>query len=180
MEALEALCLAAPFDLTVEAAADWQGAGKAEALRIGRMWLKKEAPAKSSALVPRPLPELIWYAALRTSRGQLLQGCRADEPERLKRWPDFALLHPKESHVALGALMTEDSADLLTVAEATGVALGEVFDFHNACAAVGLIEHTRTESLRKRPLAEGEREMYRRIPLALEGLKAGLHVEQSA
>lgn len=140
VEALEALCLAAPFDLAVEALPDWRGHGGKETVRAGRMWLRKQAPGTPSNLSARPLPELLWYAALCASRGQLLRGCRADDPIRLKRWPDFSVLPHRESFMALAGFMAEESADLMTVAERTGVALAEVFDFHNACATLGLIE----------------------------------------
>jgi hypothetical protein len=141
VEALEALCLAAPFDLTVEVLPpDWQGDSGKGALQVGRMWLRRQAPSAPSNLSPRPLPELLWYAALCASRGQLLQGSRPDDPVRLKRWPDFSVLHHRESFMALAAFMAEESADLVSVAENTGVALTEVFDFYNACAVLGLIE----------------------------------------
>lgn len=140
VEALEILCLAAPFDLTVEALPDWQGLGGKETVQAGRMWLRKQAPSTPTNLAARPLPELLWYAALCASRGQLLRGCRADDPVRLKRWPDFSMLPHRESFVALAGFMAEESANLMTVAESTGVALAEVFDFYNACAILGLIE----------------------------------------
>lgn len=140
VEALEALCLAAPFDLTVEMLPDWQGNKGQETVQVGRMWLRKQAPSTPSNLSARPLPELLWYAALCASRGQLLQGCRSDDPVRLKRWPDFSVLPHRESFMALAGFMAEESADLMTVAEATGVAPEEVFDFYNACSMLGLIE----------------------------------------
>lgn len=140
LEALEALCLAAPFDLTVENLPDWRRNSAENTMQVGRMWLRKQAPATPPGMNARPLSELLWYAALCVSRGQLLQGCRADDPVRLKRSPDLSSLPHLGSHTALAAYMTEESASLATVAERTGVPLAQVFDFHNACAVLGLIE----------------------------------------
>ena len=140
IEALEPLCMAAPFDLTVEALSDWRRDGTDRAVQVGRMWSRKSPAAAAVDLVSRPLPELVWYATLCASRGQLLQGCRSDDPVRLKRWPDFSVLYHRESDPLLAAFMVAESADLMTVAENTGVPLGQVFDFHNACAVLGLIE----------------------------------------
>jgi hypothetical protein len=140
VQALEALCLAAPFDLTVEALPDWQPNSGKEQVQVGRMWMRKQAPTAPASMAARPLPELLWYAAVSASQGQLIQGCHADCPVRLKRWPDFSVLYHRESFLALAACMAEETADLGTVAENTGVPLAEVFDFFNACSVLGLIE----------------------------------------
>lgn len=139
-EALQALCLAAPFDLTVESVPDWQPDGGKQTVQVGRMWMHKQCAATSTKLPSHPLQELLWYAGLTASRGQLLQGCRADEPVRLKRCPDFSVLPHARHDPVLAACLLEASTDLLSVAEATGIPLARVFDFHNACAVLGLIE----------------------------------------
>jgi hypothetical protein len=140
IEALDPLCAAAPFDLTVEVLPDWRRGDGNEMVQVGRAWIRKQTPGAPSHLSPRPLSELLWYATLCASRGQLLQGCHADDPVRLKRWPDFSTLHHRESYLVLAAFMAGETADLVEVAENTGVPLPQVFDFHNACAVLGLIE----------------------------------------
>lgn len=144
IEDLESLCLAPPFDLKVEALPEWhRGSGK-EVVQIGRMWMRKQASNAPSGLSAHPLSELLWYATVRASAGQLLQGCRTDEPIRLKRWPDLSVLYRRDSYTTLAAFMLEESADLATIADATGTPINEVCDFHNGCAVLGLIERGNT------------------------------------
>ncbi|SMF95336.1 hypothetical protein SAMN02949497_2697 [Methylomagnum ishizawai] len=141
VQALRELCLAAPFDLMVEPVPDWRPDGGKEAVQAGRLWMRKpKAETAAPSLPARPLQELLWYASLSASHGQLLHGCRADDLVRLKRCPDFSILPHSEHDMTLAVFMMEESGDLLTVAEATGIPLAKVFDFHNACAALGLIE----------------------------------------
>lgn len=141
LEELEALCMAAPFDLMVESLPEWHREKANETVRVGRMWLRKQAASTASAgLEARPLAELLWYATLCASRGLLLQGSRSDDPIRLKRRPDFSTLFHRDSYPTLAAYMAEETADLQTVAANTGVPLPEVFNFYNACSVLGLIE----------------------------------------
>lgn len=141
LEHLEALCLAAPFDLTVESLPEWRRDSANQTVQVGRMWLRKQTASPGPAgMAARPLPELLWYATLCASRGQLLQGCRSDDLVRLKRWPDFSALFHRSGYPTLAAYMVEQAADLPTVAADTGVPLAEVFNFYNACVMLGLVE----------------------------------------
>jgi hypothetical protein len=141
VRALRGLCLAAPFDLTVEPVPNWRPDGGKEPVQAGRLWLRKPKAEAAPSLAARPIQELLWYASLCASRGQLLQGCRADQPVRLKRCPDFSTLPHGEHDLTLAVSMMAESADLFAVAEATGTPLPKVFDFYNACTMLGLIEH---------------------------------------
>jgi hypothetical protein len=90
-------------------------------------------------MVGHPLSELLWYASLCASNGQLLQGCHADTPVLLTSCPDFSQLFHREHEPVLAAFMLKESAILTTVADTTGIPLAQVFDFYNACSALGLI-----------------------------------------
>lgn len=136
---LRNLCLAEPFDLQVEALPNWTPEAKKE-IQIGRMRLRAPTGDALAGLSPKPLGELLWLATLGVSKGRLLQGCRADDPVRLKHPPDFSVLPHQESHLRLAEFMCESSANLPAVARQTGVPLAEVYDFHNACAMLGLVE----------------------------------------
>lgn len=138
IEALHALCLAAPFDLSVELIPDWRPNNDQD-LRAGRMLIHRKQPATSTKLLKQPLDELLWYAALCASNGQLLQDHHAETAVRLLSYPDFSRLYHKEHHLLLATAMLENSAALAKVAETTGIPLAQVFDFHNACAILGLI-----------------------------------------
>ena len=137
---LQALCQAQPFDLQIEALPDWDPDAGQEKIQVGRMFMRAQVDSVRAGMSPKPLADLLWFASLCVSNGHLLQGCRADELVRLKRQPDFTRLSHRENHLKLARFMQESSADLLTVAKRTGVPLVQVYDFHNACAALGLIE----------------------------------------
>jgi hypothetical protein len=140
IEALEALCLAAPFDLSVELIPDWQPNSDRD-LQIGRALMQRKNPPAVIELEARPLQELLWYSALCASNGQLLQGHHAEAPVRLRSCPDFSRLFHKEYHPALATLLLEESMALTALAESAGIPLTHVFDFYNACAALDLIVH---------------------------------------
>ncbi|MDD2723813.1 MAG: hypothetical protein PHH59_07295 [Methylovulum sp.] len=138
IKALEALCLAAPFDFSVELAPDWRP-DKDQEVRAARMVIHRKVPAEGTEMLGRPLQELLWYAALCGSGGQLLQGCYADTQVSLTSCPDFSHLVHREFDPVLAASLLEKSAALTTVSETTGIPLAQVFEFYNACAALGLI-----------------------------------------
>lgn len=139
-EDLRRLCLAEPFDLQIEALPNWNPDAQKETIQVGRMRIRAQADAAAAGLSPRPLAGLLWLASLSVSRGRLMQGCRADDPVRLKRLPDFSALPHRESHVRLAQAMHEVGGDLPSLARRTGLPLGEVYDFFNACAVLGLVE----------------------------------------
>jgi len=139
---LQALCLAAPFDLSVNPMPDWHpaAANGEHDVQAGRTLIHRKIQAHGPELTASPLSELLWYAALSASEGKLLQGCQADIPVRLMASPDFSKLFHREHEPALAKFMLENTADLNTVATATGIPLPRVYDFYNACAVTGLIE----------------------------------------
>lgn len=138
---LRALCVAEPFDLQIEPLPNWDPDAGKENIQVGRMFLRTpKSNAAVKGLTPRPLAQLLWLATLHVSGGRLLQGCRADDPVRLKRMPDFSVLPHREHHLRLARFMSESGAELTVVAKRTGIALEQVFDFHNACVLLGLIE----------------------------------------
>lgn len=89
---------------------------------------------------PRPLEELLWLTGLVAGAGESLGGWDPREPVRLSRWPDFAKLPYRQCHLKIAAMLTADGALLAKVAEACEVAAGDVGDFLNACAEIGVLE----------------------------------------
>jgi hypothetical protein len=142
IDALTALCLAAPFDLNVELLPDWRppAATKDNDVQAGRMLIHRKTATSGSGLVARPLSELMWFATLSASNGQLLQGCHADVAVRLKEMPDFSRFYHRGYDLVLADFLLKKRADLPTAAQATGIPLPHVFEFYNACVVVGLIE----------------------------------------
>ncbi|MDD5271680.1 MAG: hypothetical protein PHU14_03060 [Methylovulum sp.] len=141
IQALRSLCLAAPFDLDVKPLPDWHPGPKKEAdVQAGRMVIHRKTQTESAELVGRPLPELLWYATLCASEGQLLQGCHADTPVHLMACPDFSRFFHRADDPILAAFMLDANVALTSIAAATGIPLPQIFDFYNACAIIGLIE----------------------------------------
>jgi len=134
------LCLAQPFDLQIEALPNWNPDAEQETIQVGRMRIRAKSSHALAGLEAKPLAELLWQATICASNGRLLQGCRANETVRLKQWPDVSLLAHNQSYLRIAQFMHSSSVDLLTVAAQTGLPLAEVYDFHNACATLGLIE----------------------------------------
>jgi len=139
VEALQALCLSAPFDLKVESVPDWRPDSHQD-VQVGRMLIHRKNPETAPKPAARPLQELLWYAALSASNGQLLLGHRADVPVRLTSSPDFSRLFHRAQDPKLAAFMLKQSETLTNIAETTGVPPAQVFEFYNACAVLDLID----------------------------------------
>jgi hypothetical protein len=88
----------------------------------------------------RPLAELLWQAALASSGGRLLTGRSPKDVVRLKHWPPITYLPSFRAFLRIAAFMGQNAASLESVAEHTGAPLETVFDFHNACEALDLLE----------------------------------------
>jgi hypothetical protein len=89
---------------------------------------------------PRPLEELLWLTGLVTGAGESLGGWDPRAPVRLSRWPDFAKLPYRQAHLKIAAMLTADGTLPAKVAETCEVAAGDIADFLNACAEIGILE----------------------------------------
>ena len=89
---------------------------------------------------PRPLEELLWLTGLVTGAGESLGGWNPGEPVRLARWPDFAKLPYRQTHLKMAAMLTTEGLLPGKLAEACEAAAGDVADFLNACAEIGILE----------------------------------------
>lgn len=89
---------------------------------------------------PRPLEVLLWLTGLVSGAGEPMGGWDPQAPVRLTRWPDFAALPYRQGHVKMAAMLTKEGALASAVAQACEVAPGDVADFLNACAEIGILE----------------------------------------
>lgn len=89
---------------------------------------------------PRPLQELLWLTGLVAGAGEPIGGWTPSEPVRLNRWPDFAKLPYRQVHLKIAAMLTADGVLPGKVAEMCEAAPGDVADFLNACAEIGILE----------------------------------------
>lgn len=114
-----------------------------------------------------PLGELIWHATLASSGGRLLVNRQAEDVVRLKHWPQVAHLPSYRKFLRLAAFMNHNAASLESIADHTGTPLADVFDFHNACEALGLLERHVQPELVKKPTEGLVKDLYRKISTRL-------------
>jgi hypothetical protein len=95
---------------------------------------------------PRPLQELLWLTGLVTGAGESLGGWNPREPVRLARWPDFAKLPYRQAHLKMAAMLNAEGVLPAKLAEACESAMGDVADFLNACAEIGILESKATQA----------------------------------
>jgi hypothetical protein len=93
-----------------------------------------------SGILPRPLEELLWLTGLVSGAGESLGTWDPGEPVRLRRWPNFDALPYRKRHLNMAAMLTRESALPAAVAEACHTRNGDVADFLNACAEIGILE----------------------------------------
>jgi len=110
-----------------------------------------------------PLAELVWHAVLAASGGRLLAGCQPVDIVRLKHWPEIAHLPGYRKFLRIAAFMNHNAASLESIAEHTGAPIGQVFDFHNACEAMGLLERHAQPDMVKKSSAGMVKDLYRKI-----------------
>jgi hypothetical protein len=89
---------------------------------------------------PRSLEELLWLTGLVTGAGESLGNWNARDSVRLSRWPDFANLPYRQTHLKMAAMLTSDGMLPEKLAQACEVATGDAADFLNACAEIGILE----------------------------------------
>jgi hypothetical protein len=118
------------------------------------------------------LDELLWLAALYGSQGRLLQGCAADTVLHLKHWPQVSHLPHYRAYLRVAAFMNQNAADLAYIAAATGMPLATVYDFHNACEILGLLERGIEPFLKKKEVNGALRNLYRMISTRLSHIGA--------
>ncbi len=99
-----------------------------------------------SGIRPRPLEELLWLTGLMSGVGESLGAWNPNEPVRLRRWPNFSALPYLKSHLKMAAMLTRHSALPAAVAAACEVRAGDVADFLNACAEIGVLETRATHA----------------------------------
>lgn len=147
----------------------------AGAVQVRRLQIEKVlASPWAKDLGVRPLVELLWHASLAASGGRLLAGCRPEDVVRLRQWPPVAHLPSYRKFLRVAAFMSHNAASLQSVAECTGTPIGAVFDFHNACAAMGLVERfAPAEADTARTPPPPAKELYRKISSRLSRASHG-------
>ncbi len=87
----------------------------------------------------RPLSHLIYCAALFGSEGRLMLNSNPQDRLSLIGTPDFDAVPHLREHKTIARYLIANAADLSDIARSTGVSIGMVIDFCNACEAAGLV-----------------------------------------
>ena len=87
----------------------------------------------------RPLSHLIYAAALFGSEGRLMLNNNPQDRLSLIGTPNFDAVPHLPQHKPIARYLIANAADLTDIAESTGVSIGIVIDFCNACEAIGLV-----------------------------------------
>ncbi len=122
---------------------------------------------ESERFKAQPLKDLVWYAAIKTSKGKVIKGYSRSDIVTLKKWPDLRLPGCL-GYAKLATFMKNNAATLQTVSEHTKIPLDEIYPFYNACYLIGLIELKLEEKLNKRSVAPERLELLNQIDTRLE------------
>lgn len=113
--------------------------------------------------------DVLFLSALLGSHGRIWRGCANDEPVRLRQWPGLGHLPNSVEYINLAAFMSGNNADVQTIAERTGMPVGQVIDFHNACMAVELLDRGGEVAVREKSINPNVRALYQKIAKRLQG-----------
>jgi hypothetical protein len=95
------------------------------------------------------LDTLLWRLAHHGCKSRLLPELPADAHFRLRRWPDFGRIEHTPDHLRLTARLTRERLTVLELAIVTGLPVGTINAFINACCLIELIEvHSTADSTR--------------------------------
>lgn len=86
----------------------------------------------------QPLSRLLWFGGLLSGGGKLLPGFDRQARFLMLKWPQTEREFPR--HFRIATVMMKGAASLDEIAEASGVAIGDVIDFVNANLATGFAE----------------------------------------
>jgi hypothetical protein len=113
---------------------------------------EKDLNALRSSGSGLPLSRLLWLYTLGTSNGvALLPGLDPNSRFKLLKWPQIEREFPK--HFRIATAMMKAPSLLVEVSDFAGAALGEVIDFVNAYAAIGVVCQENQAPLTDRKLA---------------------------
>jgi hypothetical protein len=93
-----------------------------------------------------PLWKLLFHAALYGSEGRLMENVYLSDKLQLISEPDYDIVPGKSEYDAIAYTMADESVDLKTIADESGVIIETVIDFCNACEEAQLIQRTSSGS----------------------------------
>ena len=109
-----------------------------------------------------PLDHLIWYAVFSSSQGRARKGYHDTDIVHLKRWPDINLPGCREL-IKLAAYMQSNATELNVAQQKTGFSMAQIYNFYNACHAIGLVVHTQQADIHDKKLNDEKRDLFLQI-----------------
>ena len=116
----------------------------------------------NKSLKAQPLKNLIWFAVFSCSQGCAWKGYQESDIVHLKRWPDINLPGCREL-IKLAAYMQSNAVELSIAQEKTGFSMAQIYNFYNACYAIGLIEHVQQSDVFEKKLGDDKRQLFSKI-----------------
>lgn len=129
-----------------------------------------QGDVETKSLKPLPLSNLIWYAVFSCSQGRVRKGYQASDIVHLKRWPDINLPGCREL-IKLAAYMQSNAAELEAVQKQTGFSMQQVYNFYNACYAIGLVKEVQATDIFEKQLSDDKRQLFAKIGKRLNQAK---------
>lgn len=109
-----------------------QALGLSDATALRRLQTETTHPVAAETL--------LWAVGLTRSKGALLHRLDAQQPYRLRRWPNFGLLGRRSTDLRCCSLLMQRALTPTHLSMLSGMPLGVIGSFLNACALSGLLE----------------------------------------
>lgn len=132
--------------------------------------IELDSQLASTQLKAKTLTHLIWYATFICSQGRVRKDHSETDIVHLKRWPDINLPGCRPL-IKLAAYMQSNATQLSVTQKKTGFPMSQIYNFYNACHAIGLIVQTKTTDIHNKKLDNEKREVFSKIIQCLGKVK---------
>ncbi len=113
---------------------------------------EKELKKHVKNLKTKALNDLLWHSTIAVSQGRFMKNHNHEDRVRLKYWPDISQISTNKSYLTIANFMSNNTENVIKIAQQTQQQLSDVVDFYNACNILGLIDKTSDLSLVSKPL----------------------------
>ena len=121
-------------------------------------------------LKPLPLKNLVWYAVFSCSQGRVRKGYKESDIVHLKRWPNINLPGCREL-IKLAAYMQSNAVELSITQKNTRFSIQQIYNFYNACYAIGLVDNMQQADMHDKNLSDDNRQLFSKIGKRLNQAK---------
>ncbi len=129
-----------------------------------------QSEISAQGLKQNPLTHIIWYAVFSLSQGRARKGYQDSDIAYLKRWPDINLPGCRDL-IKLAAFMQSNAVELSVAQKKTGFSIQQIYNFYNACYAIGLVVHTDQQDIHDKKINTEKRILFSQIGERLKQIK---------